>query len=405
MNEPLFLGRQPILDQSHNLVGYELLFRSGDGNSARFSDDLVATATVINHVISELGIDVALGPYQGFINLNESLLMSDIIEFLPKDKLVLEILETVTINSSIIERCRQLKTAGFKLAIDDFIAFSEDILPLLDIVDIVKIDMALTDPHQLDEIIARLGKWPVKLIAEKVETEEQFDRCVQLGFNLFQGYYFARPHIISGKRLSHSEITLMKLMGLITGDAELKEIEEALKGNPVLSYNLLKLANSAASGLGREIGSIRAAITLLGRKKLQRWIQILIYSNSGSKAKFPTPLLQMAAMRGKTMENLVARKKEAGFVDMAFMTGSMSLLDALLAIPLPEIISSLVLDRGVKEALLNREGELGKLLSVVENLEMKSLPEIDLSELPYLTLHDLSIAHAEALSWANELGR
>jgi EAL and modified HD-GYP domain-containing signal transduction protein len=404
MHEPLFLGRQPILDNSHNLVGYELLFRSGDGNSARFSDDFVATATVINHVIGELGIDAALGSYQGFINMNESLLMSDIIEFLPKDKLVLEILESVTINSSIVERCRQLRSAGFKLAIDDFIAFSEDILPLLDIVDIVKIDMALIDPDQLDETIVRLGKWPVKLIAEKVETVEQFDRCVKLGFKLFQGYYFARPHIISGKRLSHSEMALMKLMGLVTGDADLKEIEEALKGNPILSYNLLKLANSAASGLNREISSIRAAITLLGRNKLQRWIQILIYSNSGSNAKFPTPLLQMAAMRGKTMESLAARKREQGFEDKAFMTGSMSLLDALLAIPLPEILSSLALGHDVKDALINREGELGKLLSVVESLELKSPPEIDLSDLPYLTLHDLSVAHAEALSWANELG-
>jgi len=404
MNEPLFLGRQPVLDHNHTLVGYELLFRSGQGNSARFSDDLAATATVINHSFSDIGCEVALGPYDGYINLSAPLLMSEIIESLPNDRVIFEILETVAIDAGIVERCRLLKSMGYRLALDDVVDFTESMASIIDMIDIVKIDASMVEEARLPELIEKFRRHPVRLLAEKVETEEQFDLYQRLGFDLFQGYYFARPHIIQGKRLSHSEAVIMKLFSLITEDADTPEIEQAIKASPTLSYRLLKLANSAARGANSEISSIRSAITLLGMQSLKRWLQILIYSQTAKDRAFPSPLLQLAATRGKTMENLVSGKRDANLSGKAFMVGIMSLMDALLAISLQEIVASLALSQDIKSALIENKGELGELLLLASALEKKTIREIDLSGLPYLTLHDLSVAHAEALSWANGIG-
>lgn len=403
MIEPLFLGRQPILDCNHNLVAYELLFRSGHGNSARFENDLAATATVINHSFTEIGSEISLGPYEGYINLSAPLLMNEIIESLPQDKVVFEILETVGIDSTIVERCKALKSMGFRLALDDVADYTENIESVIAMMDIVKIDASLVDTAKLPYLIGKFRQYPVRLLAEKVETEEQFNLYQELGFELFQGYYFARPHIIRGKRLSHSEAVLMKLLLLITEDADIPEIEQTIKESPLLSYNLLKMCNTAARGAHVEITSIRSAITLLGTQSLKRWLQILFYSHTEKGADHPSPLLQLAATRGKTMENLVGVKHDAQFMEKAFMVGIMSLLDTLLSIPLPQILASLALSRDINAALLYHSGELGRLLMLVRSLETREVREIDLTDLPYLTLHDLSLAHAEALSWANNI--
>ncbi len=402
-NEPLFLGRQPILDCNHNLVGYELLFRAGMGNSARFQDDLIATASAIHHSFVEIGCEISLGPYDGYINLGAELLQSEIIESLPREKVVFEILESVSTDSEIIGRCKALKSMGYRLALDDVTDFNEQIEAVIDMVEIVKIDASLVDPEKLPLLIELFRKHPVRLVAEKVETEQQFELYQGYGFDLFQGYYFARPHIIRGKRLSHSEALLMKLLSLITSDADLPEIEQTIKESPLLSYNLLKLSNAAARGANAEITSVRSAITLLGMQSLKRWLQILFYSHTEKGSPFPSPLLQLAATRGRTMENLVSRKRDADFMEKAFMVGIMSLLDALLSMPLSEILPQLPLSRDIKMALTERKGELGRLLLLVSSLETRAVGEIDLSDLPYLTLHDLSVAHAEALSWASTL--
>lgn len=403
-NEPWFLGRQPVLDRDQNMVAFELLFRTGNHNTAKISDDFTATATVINHAFNEFGIEAALGPYQGFINMSESLLMSDVVELLPKDKVVLEILESVSITETLIERCKLLKEIGFQFALDDFTDYAAEFDPFLELVDIVKIDLLSVEPSKLAALVGKIRNWPVKLLAEKVETGEQFDHCLQLGFDLFQGYHFAKPHIITGKRLSHSELTLMKLLGQVMQDADEQEIEATIKENPVLSLNLMRLASSVAYGAKQKSTSIRSAITLLGRRQLQRWIQILLYSHAG-RGNIANPLLQLAATRGKIMERLAADKHDEQFEDRAFMTGIMSLMDTLLSTPITEIISSLPISDDIKAALVARDGELGKLLSLVETLEKGDMGQIEekLENFHYLTQQNLNDAHAGALTWANQI--
>ncbi len=406
-NEPLFLGRQPILDRNQDIVAFELLFRSGDVDHAQISDDFTATATVINHAFNELGIEAALGPYRGFINMSESLLMSDVIEILPKDKIVMEILETVKINHALVERCKLLKSMGFKIALDDFTAYHPSIDPFLQLADVVKIDILMVEPAELETLAAKIKHWPVKLLAEKVDSIEQFERCMAIGFDLFQGYYFAKPQVIKGKRLSHSELTLMKLLGQVMADAQEHDIEETLKGNPHLSLNLLRLTNSVACGMKQKISSIRMALAVLGRRQLQRWIQILLYSSSSQDHTFPNPILQLAATRGKMMELLSPKMGNKELADNAFITGIMSLMDTLLGTPMNEILTTIPVSDEVKDALIERQGILGRLLNLVESLEKGNMMELEerLKECTRITLHDLSTAQIEALKWSNSISQ
>ncbi|MCC7269293.1 MAG: EAL domain-containing protein, partial [Rhodocyclaceae bacterium] len=339
--QEIFIGRQPILDREQQLYAYELLFRSGAQNRAQVTDDLAATATVLSHVFSELGLEAALGPYLGFVNLDARMLASDAIELLPREKFVLEVLETVDITPEVVSRCRELKEKGFTLALDDFVAFEERHKPLLELADIVKVDLMGMEAAALHRTVAALRPWKVRLLAEKVDDEAQVKVCRELGFELFQGYYFAKPAIIAGKKLSHSELVLMRLLGLVLDDADTPQIEDVFKQAPGLTLNLMRLTNSAASGLRQKIASLRHAITVLGRRQLQRWLQLLLFTNpSGGGAN---PLLQLAATRGRFLELLAGELTGANrdFEDRAFMTGIMSLMPALLQVPIGEIVASL----------------------------------------------------------------
>ncbi|MEI7967942.1 MAG: HDOD domain-containing protein [Betaproteobacteria bacterium] len=403
----LYLGRQPILDGRENLVAFELLFRSSRANGAQIDDDLIATATVINHTFSELGVDAVLGHYTGFINLPAGLLLSDVIELLPKERVVLELLETVEINDTLITRLRELRAMGFRLALDDYVGDEGRYEEVLALVDVVKVDIKDVPPDQLARVTERLKRWPVRLLAEKVDHKAQVDRCLELGYELFQGYHFARPSIITGRRLSHAETAIMRLMGLVVSDAETGEIEQVFKQNPDLSLNLLRLVNSAAVGSNRKITSLKSAIALLGRSQLQRWLQLLMFTVAANRhAEFPSPLLVLAATRGKLMELLATSgKARRGVGDEAFLAGIMSLMGALLGMPLPEVMKALPVPDAVRLAVLERSGELGGLLTLTEHVEHTDIPAIEkqLAKIARLDASQVNDAYVGAIEWANSI--
>ncbi|HZP89320.1 MAG TPA: EAL domain-containing protein [Burkholderiales bacterium] len=407
--QDLFLGRQPILDRNQNLAAFELLFRAGHANRAHIEDDVFATATVINHAFSELGVEAVLGKHIGFINLSAPLLMSDVIELLPKNKVVLEILETVRVTDGLTKRCKTLKAMGFTLALDDFTDQVDQFRPLLDIVDIVKVDVQHMDEAKLLRTTRRLQELKVRLLAEKVDTREQVDRCLALGYELFQGYYFARPSVISGKRLSHAETALMRLLSLVLTDADTSEIESLFKQNPDLSVNLMKLVNSVAVGGTGKIHSLSRAITVLGRKQLQRWLQVLLFAlGSAPNAEFPSPLLILAATRGKLMELIAEslRRSDKDFQDYAFMAGILSLVNALLGMPMNDILTSMPVEASVKGALLERSGLLGAMLLLVEALEEAQVESVEaaIERVPGLDHTHVMDLQVEAMRWANSIG-
>lgn len=407
--QEIFIGRQPILDREQRMFAYELLFRSGQQNFAQVSDDRMATATVLSHAITELGLEAALGPYLGFINLDARMLMSDVLEMLPRDKFVLEVLETVELTPPVITRCRALKDMGFTLALDDFVTLEDQHRPLLEMADIVKVELMGMSDADLAGTVKALRHWPVKLLAEKVDNEAQVKHCMALGFELFQGYYFAKPTIIAGKKLSHSELTLNRLLGLVLEDADTGELEAIFKPEPGLTLNLMRLTNSAACGVRQKITSVRHAITVLGRRQLQRWLQLLVYADAAPGDQLASPLMQLAATRGRFMELLAGDLMGSGrdLIDRAFMTGIMSLMPTLLHVPIGEVMNGLNVANDVREALETRAGVLGKMLLLAEKQEEGDLDACFalVAELPGLGTERVNAVLTQALAWANNLNR
>lgn len=409
----VFIGRQPILDRDLQLYAYELLFRNGSpssGNRADILDATQATATVVANAFTEFSVSDALGPYRGFINVDREFLFSDVLEVLPKQTVVLELLETIEPTPDVLERCRQLRARGFTLAADDVVETSEQHLKLLAHTEIVKIDIQDIDPARLHALVAQLKPLGKKLVAEKVETGEQIELCQRLDFDLFQGYFFAKPTIIAGKKLNPSQITLTRLLGLLIADAETSEIERAFKQEPGLTVNMLRLTNSVGSGMATRITSLRHAITVLGRRQLQRWVQLLIYTSPKGDSATVNPLLQLAATRGRLMELLAERlqTRNREFADHAFMVGIMSLISALLGVEMAEILDHLPVAPRVKEALTDYSGQLGELLQLVEATE-QSEPEATEEALEKLSggyalsAQFISLSISRALTWANNL--
>ena len=408
----IFLGRQPILGREQQLLAYELLFREGPiftSNRAEIIDPSQATATVIANAFTELSANETLGPYRGYINVDQEFLFNDLIEALPPKIVVLEILETVKPTPEVVARCRQLCEKGFSLAIDDVIEIDDSYRPLLELAEIIKVDVLGMDAVRLTELVRQLKPFGKKLLAEKVESAEQVDLCKRLGFELFQGYYFAKPAIIVGKKLNPSQIALLRLLGLVLQDAETHEIENAFKVEPGLTVNMLRLTNSVGSGLTTRITSLRHAITILGRRQLQRWLQLLIYTNPKGGGQNDNPLLQLAATRGRLMELLSDRisPRNREFADQGFMVGIMSLMPALLGVSIEEILAQLPVSQRVQMALIDRTGQHGQLLQLAEATEQTDpavLAEA-LQRVPGINLEFLEDSLTQALYWANNLGR
>lgn len=402
--QDIFLGRQPILDRDQRIVAYELLFRSGNTPGVTVTDDMQATASVIHHAFGEMGVQTVLGAQLGFINVSAEMLHSDLVELLPRTQVVLELLETIIVTDAVVERCRALKQQGFSLALDDFV-FDESYRPLLALIDIVKVDILLHSREELQSAVSRLKQWPVKLLAEKVDSAEQAAYCHSLGFELFQGYYFARPAVLSAKRTDPTQMALTQLLGLVLRDAETQQIEQMFKQHPSLTYNLMRLVNSVASGVRHNIASVSQAIMVLGRRQLQRWLQLLLFTLQAG-APYPSPLLLLAATRGKMMELLAEKQlRNADFCDEAFMAGILSLIDSLIDKPLADIVGELGLSERLTAALLHREGEMGRLLQLVESVEHPDLGRTLslLAQSGALSMPDLTAAEIAAMSWANQV--
>jgi EAL and modified HD-GYP domain-containing signal transduction protein len=371
-SEEFFLARQPILGRDQRLVAFELLFRAApEHEDAQLTDYAAATAAVISHA-SQLGMRQVVGEQLAFVNVDEVVLMSDFVRFLPPDKVILEILETVQPTEQVVARIEELKQLGFKFALDDVIGHSEQVRKLLDLVDIIKIDLQGVSREDLVQLTRALRNPRQKLLAEKVETVEEFRLCLELGFEYFQGYYFARPAILSGKKVSPSELVLLRLLDLIHSEAGNEAIEEAVKRDTLLSLNLLRLVNSHLTGTGAgHVESVSEALARLGRSQLQRWLQILLYSGPDGHIEFSSPLLQMATTRGRLLElmALTLRPGDTEGANTAFTVGMMSLMDALFSVPMVELLEKVEVSPEMRGALLAREGEYGAMLRVAEELE------------------------------------
>lgn len=406
LNEDVFLGRQPILGRNGELLAYEILFRSGAAaNHAVITDDIAASAAVIQHAFLDFGIETALGHNLGFINISEALLLSDVIEMLPPRRVVLELLETVRFTPEVIARCRQLHAAGYRLALDDVTSHDPAQAELLPLIEIVKIDILGMPLQHLTGLVKSLQPFRKILLAEKVETNEQYEICHALGFELFQGYFFAKSVTLRGRTIQTSELVLLKLIKLVAADCEIDELENELKRAPELTMRLLRLVNSAAFCRPKKISTLRNAIIVLGRTQLNRLLQIMLFANTSAARTRANPLMQTAVIRGRLMEAVAQGLNQPALIKHSFMVGMLSLVGVLFGHDLNNIIGMLDLDETIQAALLRREGTLGQLLQLTEAAEIVDHQRVNtlLHELQLGNLDQFSKLQVEALQWANSL--
>lgn len=361
------IARQAIFDKDLNVYGYELLFRSNNqqtnsGVTEDFSDE--ATSQVINHAFMELGIERVIGNYLAFVNLTRSFILTDDPLPFTQDRVVLEILEDIVPDDELIAAIQKLVDKGYTIALDDFI-FEESLRPLVKLAEIIKIDLLAFNEHSLKEQVTLLKQENVKLLAEKVETQEQFLLCQKLGFDFFQGYFFSRPIIIEGKPIPENQVNLLSVIAKLQNPAvEFDDIEQLISQDVGLAYKLLRLLNSAAIGLPKKIESIKQGLIILGFKAIKTWTTLIALNEIKS---VPSELIANTLIRAKMCEQLAPHHgctAEAGF-----LVGLFSTINVIMSHPMEDLLNSLPLSNDIKQALSNRQGSLGKLLNIVTYYE------------------------------------
>jgi len=384
-----YLGRQPVLDRNQALYGYELLFRSAaqdESASGAAGGGLSATASVIAHA-AQLGLARAIGDATCFLNVDRDVLFSDIFAFLPRERTVLEIVGAMDPDDAVLARMRALSGHGFRFALDGVGGDSARLQRLLPLAAFVKLDLRTTRRDTLSGLVARLQGLGKTVIAEKVESRDEYHACLDAGFDYFQGFYFARPAVLGGRKLSPSQAAVLSLMNLVTSDVDNADIERAVKRDVTLALNLLRLVNTPAVGAPQRIDSVSQALIVLGRRQLQRWLQIMLYAEPGTRGHNQTPLLMLATTRGRLMELLAQRLRpgQRHLGDTAFTVGIMSLMDVLFGIPMQDILDQIPVSDEIRLALLKRQEFFGQLLTLAEHIEQS-----DDDVLP--SLQDLAIS-------------
>jgi EAL and modified HD-GYP domain-containing signal transduction protein len=402
--DKLLIGRQPILDRQQRIVAYELLFRSGaPATGMPPVDGVLATSQVLVNTFNHLGLDEVLGDKRAFINVSAEFLARDVLELLPAKRVVLEILESVKPTPEVVERARGLVNAGFEIALDDFV-YTPEWEPLIALARHIKIDIRAQGMRQTAAVVARLrGRGPA-LLAEKVENMQETNACQDLGFEHFQGYYFAKPEVLSTRRLDPSVQNAMSLFNLVIGKADLARIEAGFRNDVALTYNLLRFINSVGMGLTHKVTQVRHALVVLGHAKLARWLSLLLMSYPGANVA-PHALFRTALARARLAEILGQKRLGAQEQDMLFITGMFSLLDALLGKPLAEVLGSLTLPPEVSEALLKGSGPLAPYLKLVLAIERGEEAAVDAAARQLgVGYAELGAAQAAALGWAEQMG-
>jgi len=391
------LARQPIFDAHQKTYAYELLYR---GESMDIDGDAM-TSTVLSNTLNRFGVEQMTHGKAIFINLSKKFLLSDFPDILPEDATVLEVLEDVPADNQVISAIQHWKEKGFTIAIDDFISLTSEHMKLLPYVDIVKIDL-IDCVEPLDIIVHELRKFPIKLLAEKVETYEEYELCKKLGFDYFQGYFFSKPTvIINSHTLETNKTQLLHLLSKILEAETPADLETDIAHDLTLSYKLLCYINSASVGLKKKINSIGHALTLLGLKKLRVWVSMMLMS-SLSTAK-PDALLGLSFSRGRFLELLAIAKQNDLHSSDYFILGMFSLLDAFLDLDIKQAVESVSLPELVHDGLLHKDSTAGNNLRLIKALELGDWAHVDsLCHAIEIESEQIMALYAEAIQWSDE---
>ncbi len=400
MNNPFFLGRQPILDREEKLFAYGLTFCPTESlPHCSTTDGLLPLP--MREMLSETGAEEILGERTGVITMDMDLFMNDSLESLPSNRVILSLDENIPLNKEVIRRCHHFKESGFTLALESH-PFHPELEDLYRIIDIIRVDPNLVSTPRMKEMVQQLHRQSVRLLAKNVETRQQYTQYRELGFDFFQGFFFAHPAVVARKKLDESTAGLLRILHLILNDAELEAIVHTFQESPALTYKLLIQANSAVIGVRREIESVRHAISLLGRDQIRRWVQMELLSSSGSQEQ-DNPLVEMATVRASFLEQLSkSHPMLRGFkdaADRAFLVGTLSMMESIYNVSIQDVVKSVELSSDVKMALLRRSGLFGDMLTFVEALERLDFPAAG-KLLPKIKISPAKILDAQRNSFA-----
>ena len=401
--ENSYIGRQSILDSNFNIYGYELFFRDKKFNyHSNFPKISVEeTARIIMNILTYVDFKEILGDKKGFIKISPDLLEGEFLDVLPPEQTVFQLVGVTDVTKYLISSCDDLREKGYEIAICTGNTY-ERILPLLDSVDYIKVDITdFSDDIELKKAADTLKEFlNAKLIAYKTENEKDFLLAKELGFDLFQGHFFEEPKFYAVKSISSSKVSLIQLLKLTIKEEDIKKIEEFFKTNPDLSYKLLKYVNSPFFYLRQKISSIRQAISILGYRNLQKWVVLNLFAIDGVNIKH-NPILERAIVRGKMMEFLTKKiTDDFDSYDKSYLVGMLSLIGIALGKDTKEVLEELNVSDDIKSAILEHKGNLGKLLRSIIELEYEKIDDAKkiLEELG-LTLEDLLKAEVDAISY------
>jgi c-di-GMP-related signal transduction protein len=397
-----FFARQPVLDTSKSVFGYELLFRNSLQNAYNSTDGNHATLDVLSNALFHASFKQMVGGRHGLVNFTRELLLSDVIFLFPPEEIIVEVLEDVAPEDEIIEACKRLKKSKYKIALDDFIA--DDLrTPLIQYADIIKVDFLQAGSRDRKLIAKNLLPLNVMLLAEKVETDQDYQEGRALGYGLFQGYFFSKPMIKSGRRLEPSQIACVRMLQAVFKDqCDYGELNEIVSEDMSLSYRMLKLANSPYFGFRTEITSIRHAITLLGCSGLKKFVSLVAISTTiGNKpAELALTCLARARM-GEEVAPLIDHSDQAAAL---FLSGLFSLLDTFLDCPMKEALADLPISQEIKSALLGEQNIFRGALDAIVAYEHGDWDQFKrMASAIKLDEYSFPPVYASSIEWATKI--
>jgi c-di-GMP-related signal transduction protein len=401
-NVEVFVGRQPIFDIHQELFGYELLNRTGKENVYLQTDGDMATLEVLKNSFLSIGMDKLADGKKCFINFTEKLILNDIPTYFDKEAIAIEILEDIIPSREILQACAKLKQLGYTIVLDDFVLKDEN-KAFLEYANIIKVDIIKSNIQDIGKILRELPHKDVKLLAEKVETREDFTIAKSLGFTLFQGYFFSKPVVINAKDVSSTLINqqhLYLLNKIDDPEPDIDEIAELVENDFSLTYKILRIVNSAAYHMRNKINSIKQAIMVLGLYELRKWVLLMAISDYKSAKDNETIKLSMCRAKfAESIGKLIQRN-----ISEYFLLGLFSLLDTILERPMEEILVELPLTPAMQEALLGHKNEFTLVLDLLSSLE-RGISITELSSILNIPEDEIYSQYVEAIGWADSLNR
>ena len=391
-----YIGRQPILDREYKTVAYGVQFHQAEGLTEEMSGYEV-TAKVLVGGLMEIGLHKLSGNIPVYIKATKEVMADEIPSLFSPQSLGVEVSANGGVDGELLTVCRQLKHQGYSILLDNFNG-AEGAEALLGVADIVAIDMQ--DEEKLKEVASSARKYPVRLMAKKVESIEEHNRAVNLNFQYFQGHFFCQSQTVKGKALPDSKLAILRAMQQVMAAEAIEDVREVVTYDVALSYRLLKYINSAAFGRHHKIESIQQALSLLGLKNIQQWLSVILLASLGNDK--PDELVRTAITRGRILEGIAemqARPKPSDY----FVLGLFSLLDALLDRPMEEALDRVFLPEDVREGLTNPDSTLGRMLTLVKAIEQNDWLTVDANcQSAGLCSGDLMSVYVKALHWADE---